>query len=212
MNDLFAPQAGFEILPMPDADVRYWRHFYDAVHGATLMQRLLDETPWRQEAVTVWGKTHLQPRLSAWVADPGIAYAYAGLQLQALPWTASLLAIRHDIEAACGRRFNSVLLNLYRDGRDSMGWHSDDEAELGTNPAIASLSLGETRIFAFRHKTLALEAPRKITLEHGSLLLMAGATQHHWRHAIARQAGARQARINLTFRQILQGAGKEALQ
>lgn len=202
MNDLFAHAAGFERLPMNDADVRVWPQFYAPAEAGLMMQTLLDETPWRQEAITVWGKTHLQPRLSAWVADPGIVYAYSGLTLAALAWTPTLQDIRQNIEAACGQRFNSVLLNLYRDGQDSMGWHSDDEAELGRDPVIASLSLGATRVFKFKHKTLAQQKPLAVELKDGTLLLMAGPTQHHWQHSIAKQSKADAARINLTFRQV----------
>lgn len=209
MDDLFGEPAGFNDFPMPDAEVRYWRKFYPAAQSAGLMQKLSDETPWRHDAITVWGKTHLQPRLTAWYADPGVAYAYSGLTLTALPWTDCLQEVRADIEAACGQRFNSVLLNLYRDGQDSMGWHSDDEAGLGRHPVIASLSLGATRIFKFRHKHAAQEPPRKIELDDGGLLLMAGPTQHHWLHSIARQAGTCAPRINLTFRQVLPVTNKE---
>ena len=209
MDDLFSQAAGFDSLPMVDADVRFWRQFYDAQRAEHLMQQLLHDTPWRQEAITVWGKSHLQPRLTAWYADPGITYAYSGLTLTTLAWTAPLQQIRDAIEAACGQRFNSVLLNLYRDGQDSMGWHSDDEAELGCNPVIASLSLGATRVFKFRHKRNARQKPLAVELNDGSLLLMAGQTQHHWQHGIGKQSQVNGARINLTFRQVLPTAKPE---
>ncbi len=203
MTDLFAHAAGFERLPMTDAEVSVWPQFYSSAQAALMKQQLLDETPWRQEAIKVWGKSHLQPRLTAWVADPGVVYAYSGLTLTNLPWTPTLQEIREHLEAACGQHFNSVLLNLYRDGQDSMGWHSDDEAELGRDPVIASLSLGATRVFKFKHKTAAQEKPLAVELKDGTLLLMAGPTQHHWQHSITKQSKAEGARINLTFRQVL---------
>ena len=209
MNDLFGHAAGFERLPMNDANVSVWPQFYPAAHASLMMQKLLDETPWRQDPIKVWGKTHLQPRLTAWVADPGVVYAYSGLTLTTLPWTPTLQEIRDNLEAACGQRFNSVLLNLYRDGQDSMGWHSDDEAELGRDPVIASLSLGATRVFKFKHKTMAQQKPLAVELKDGTLLLMAGPTQHHWLHSIGKQSKADGARINLTFRQVMTPAKLE---
>jgi alkylated DNA repair dioxygenase AlkB len=209
MDDLFSHSAGFDSLPMTDANVSFWHQFYPAARAAGLMQKLLQETPWRQEQITVWGKAYSQPRLSAWYADPGVAYAYSGLTLTALDWTDTLQDIRHEIETACSQRFNSVLLNLYRDGQDSMGWHSDDEAELGRNPVIASLSLGATRIFKFRHKNKAQQKPLAVELNDGSLLLMAGETQHHWLHGVGKQSRRDGARINLTFRQVLSATEPE---
>ena len=202
MDDLFGSAPAFEVMPMADADVRFWRHFYSAAQAAELMARLQQETPWRHDAITLFGKQILQPRLCAWYANPGMRYAYSGLTLLPQPWSPTLAQIRQDLEAACGQRFNSVLLNLYRDQRDSMGWHSDDEAELGRDPVIASLSLGATRRFKFRRRDAAQRRSTGIELTDGSLLLMAGSTQHYWQHAIDKEAALCGPRINLTFRTI----------
>lgn len=164
-----------------------------------VLRRLIAETDWRAETVTVYGKRHLQPRLTAWHGER--SYTYSGLTLTPHPWTPLLLAIKEAVEAASGHQFNSVLLNYYRDGRDSMGMHSDDEAELGPEPVIASVSFGEERQFILRHKTT--RETLKLPLTGGSLLVMLGRTQHCWQHGINKSARAMGPRVNLTFRQIL---------
>jgi len=164
-----------------------------------VFERLLRETDWREETVLVYGKRHLQPRLSAWHGDK--AYRYSGLSLAPQPFTPLLAAIRDAAESVTGRRYNSVLLNYYRDGRDSMGMHSDDEPELGPAPAIASVSFGATRDFILRHK--ASKATLKLPLTDGSLLFMAGAMQANWMHGINKTAKPLGPRINLTFRNIV---------
>jgi alkylated DNA repair dioxygenase AlkB len=153
--------------------------------------------------VVVWGKTYPQPRLTAWYGDEDARYEYSGLELAPLPWTARLLAIKASVERAAGTRFNSVLLNYYRNERDSMGMHSDDEPELGAEPVIASLSLGETRTLVFRHRLDRSRTPIRIDLGDGSLLLMRGATQRNWKHGIAKERRPCGARVNLTFRRIV---------
>lgn len=159
------------------------------------------EVPLRQETIRLFGRPILQPRLSAWHGDPGAHYTYSGLALTPNPWTPILEELRARVEMAAGAPFNSVLVNHYRDGDDSMGKHSDDEPELGTNPIIASLSIGEKRRFVLEPKKKGGE---RVVLElgGGSLLVMAGTTQHHYRHGVPKQAG-RGARINMTFRKIL---------
>ncbi len=199
---LFDQAGGLESILLPDGELKFAARFYSPADADRLFQSLLDETGWRHESIHVWGKLRLQPRLTAWIADPGVAYSYSGITMQPGSWTPALSQIRQAVSAATGRPYNSVLLNLYRDQQDSMGWHSDDEAELGRNPAIASLSLGATRTFKLKHKTLAEQKTLSIDLQHGSLLLMAGSTQHHWQHAIAKQTRLIGPRINLTFRQI----------
>ncbi len=166
--------------------------------NAEVLARLVAETDWRQETIVVYGKRHLQPRLSAWHGEKG--YRYSGLQLAPLPLTPLLDTIRHAVEGATGRRYNSVLLNYYRDGRDSMGMHSDDEPELGREPAIASLSFGATRTFILRHK--ATKETLKLPLSDGSLLFMAGSLQAHWLHGINKSSRPLGPRLNLTFRNI----------
>lgn len=185
-----------------DGELAFCRHFYAAPLAEELMEKLLRETLWRQEQIHVWGKAHAQPRLVAWYGDPGTPYGYSGITLQANDWSATLRQIKNDIESATGHRFNSVLLNLYRDQNDHVGWHSDDEPELGKNPVIASLSLGATRTFKLKHKASAAQKVLSFELSSGSLLLMAGCIQHHWKHCIAKQSRLSTARINLTFRKI----------
>jgi alkylated DNA repair dioxygenase AlkB len=192
-----------EPIPMVDADVRFVQGFYRQPLSMQYMNSLLDEIQWREEKIRLWGKEYLQPRLSAWYGNDGSRYAYSGIVLDPHPWTALLLRIKQDIEHASGHRFNSVLLNLYRNEADSVGWHSDSEAELGETPVIASLSLGETRTFKLRHKTRKDLKPVAIELTDGSLLLMGGATQNCWQHAVNKQRDRCGQRINLTFRNIV---------
>ena len=152
----------------------------------------------------MYGKPVLIPRLNAWFGDDEANYGYSGIRLKRNAWFAELLDLRNQIQQTFDYSFNSVLANLYRDGNDSVGWHSDDEKELGRQPVIASLSFGDTRRFSLRPKKLANHKPVHIDLQAGSLLLMAGDTQHYWLHQLAKtkQQGLR-GRINLTFRNIV---------
>ncbi len=168
----------------------------------SLLQELLEYTPWRSEEITLYGKRYRQPRLSAWYGDPDSRYAYSGLALEPLPWTDTLLAIRHRLEDLSGGHFNSVLLNYYRDQRDSMGMHADDETELGPDPLIASLSLGDTRTLVLKHRQRPDLDSLRLPLAHGSLLLMGGSTQRCWKHGINKEKTPCGPRINLTFRLI----------
>ena len=207
MTDLFAQaDAGLEQLPLPDADVRFRRDVYPAQYCSMLLRELVTATDWRHEQITLFGKQHWQPRLVAAHGDAGLVYTYSGLTLPMQPWTALLAQLRQDIEQIAGVCFNSVLLNWYRDEHDSMGWHSDDEASLGPAPVIASFSLGATRVFKLKHKTRPELKTTTIALTDGSLLLMAGATQRCWKHAIDKSRTACDARINLTFRRIVHGS------
>jgi alkylated DNA repair dioxygenase AlkB len=199
--DLFDSPHALQRLDVPDADLCFAHGFYPPDVSARLMAALMAEIPWRQERIPIAGALRWQPRLTSWHGEVGADYAYSGLRLDAHPWTPTLLRMRHDIEAATGHAFNSVLLNLYRDQHDSVGWHSDNEEELGAAPAIASLSLGETRLFRLRHRA-RLHPPLDIALTDGSLLLMAGETQRHWQHAVPKESRERGPRINLTFRRI----------
>ncbi len=189
------------VLDLPDAEVEYLPGFYQSDRAWELYQQLLLQTEWRQDRLIVYGKSHLAPRLSRWFGEPWMDYSYSNQTMKATPLTPLLLRIKADIEAKTGDHFNSVLVNYYRNGQDSNGWHSDDEPELGQNPIIASLSLGAPRDFHLRYKR---DKSRKHTmsLEHGSLLMMRGTTQSHWQHHIPKRAKA-QGRINLTFRTIL---------
>lgn len=151
------------------------------------------------------GRLVPQPRLTSWCSDPGVQYTYSGLRMDPSEWHPGLSDLRRRVEDELGQSFNSVLINAYRDGRDSMGWHSDDEAELGPAPCIASVSLGATRRFLLREKA-AKSKPRKSTgidLSHGDLLVMANDSQSRWQHSLARTRKPVGLRLNLTFREIL---------
>ena len=198
MSDRFTPSGEWEQLDLPDADVALLRGL---ALPADCMARLVAECDWRQDAIRLYGREMLQPRLHAWYGDAHAVYTYSGLRNVPLPWTPLLAELRGIVERAAGARFNSVLLNLYRDGRDSMGMHSDDEAELGPQPVIASLSLGATRTFILRHRREKALKPVRVPLGDGDLLVMRGETQANWAHGINKQAQAG-ARLNLTLRLI----------
>lgn len=167
-----------------------------------MLAALRAQVPWEVHRIRMFGRWVDSPRLSCWIGDAGTGYVYSGARFEPRPWPEALAALRPRIDQAAGVAMNSVLANLYRDGRDAMGWHSDDEPELGPWPVIASLSLGGSRRFVFRHRR-APERKFELALEHGSLLLMAGDTQVDWKHALPRTARPVPPRINLTFRRIL---------
>jgi alkylated DNA repair dioxygenase AlkB len=196
--DLFSAGAVLEPIPIEDGELAMLVQLALPLSNADVLARLVAETPWRADSIVVYGKRWLQPRLSAWYGEAG--YTYSGLTLQPLPLTPLLEQLRSAVEAATGQRYNSVLLNYYRDGADSMGMHADDEAELGPRPVIASLSFGATRTFVLRHK--AGKRTVKLDLTDGSLLLMAGSLQHNWLHGINKTARPTGPRLNLTFRYI----------
>jgi alkylated DNA repair dioxygenase AlkB len=194
--DLFSSSTTLTAIPVEDGELALLPQLQLPLSNADVLARLVAETHWRADTVVVYGKRYLQPRLTAWHGDA--AYTYSGLTLEPLPFTALLQTIREAVEAATGRRFNSVLLNYYRDERDSMGMHSDDEPELGPEPAIASVSFGGTRSFILKHKRS--KRTLKLDLTDGSLLLMAGSFQRNWLHGINKQARPAKPRVNLTFR------------
>ncbi|MEX0706620.1 MAG: alpha-ketoglutarate-dependent dioxygenase AlkB [Woeseia sp.] len=189
-----------ELLSVADADIRLWRNADLGTDDQLLLESLIAETPWRQEEITVWGKSHPQPRLIAWYGED--TYTYSGLALDPLPLTKPLQDIRRHVEAMCGASFNSVLLNYYRDHRDGMGFHADDEPELGPSPTIASVSLGEVRRFVLKHRHNKDIADIKLPLPSGSVLVMAGTTQANWKHGIPKESKSCGPRVNLTFRSI----------
>src|ERR1019366_2044665 len=156
----------------------YDESFYRKVEADALFEELRAETPWKQER----SRFGPLPRLTAWYADAGLTYSYSGVTHKALEWTAALRAARLRVEEAAAAPFNSLLLNYYRDGQDSIGYHADAEPELGTNPVIASVSLGGVRQFVLKH--IATGDKLKYDLGHGSLLVMGGTTQHHWIHSV----------------------------
>lgn len=196
--DLFPPSSALTPIPLEDGELAMLTQLPLPLGNATIMARLVAETDWREESITLWGKQFLQPRLTAWHGEA--SYTYSGLTMQALPFSPLLQEIRHAVETACGRSFNSVLLNYYRHERDSMGMHSDDEPELGLDPAIASLSFGATRALSLRHKRS--RRTFKLDLTDGSLLLMAGTTQANWSHGVNKATRSLGPRLNLTFRKI----------
>jgi len=175
----------------------YDEAFFSPAAADGLFTRLRDTVPWKQEG----RPPRMFPRLTAWYANPGVSYSYSGVTHQAIPWTPELLDIKQRAEAAAGTSWNSLLLNYYRDGQDSIGFHADDEPELGTNPVIGSISLGAVRRFVLKHPASGKKI--EFDLPHGSLLVMGGTSQHHWRHGVPKTRKPVGPRINLTFRRIL---------
>lgn len=195
-------------LALSGADMLFDPQFLPPAEAATLLAALSGAVAWEQRSIRLFGQNHPQPRLSAWYGDAGAAYTYSGLRWEPRPWLPALAALRQRLEAATGARFNSVLLNHYRDGHDSMGYHADDEPELGPAPVIASLSLGATRRFRLRPRPGGEgvgAAPLGLDLTSGSLLLMRGATQQNWQHAVPKTARPVGPRLNLTFRWVSVG-------
>lgn len=178
--------------------VTYEPAFLSASDAAALMRELLGEVRWRQEHLRIAGREIPFPRLTAWYGDPRAVYTYSGIENRPLAWTPALARLRDRLRATLGTGLNSVLLNLYRTGSDSMGWHADDEPELGSRPVIASVSLGASRRFELRCRETG--ETRRVLLEHGSLLVMSGAAQHRWVHQVPKEPTVRAPRVNLTFR------------
>lgn len=198
--DLFPPDPLTNWLPC-DGIVNYHGPILSPEAGDHYFTRLRDSLAWRHDEVTLFGKRTITARKVAWYGDCDFAYTYSGTTRTALPWTGELAEIKAGIESIIGARFNSCLVNLYHHGGESMGWHSDDEDTLVGNATIASLSLGAVRKFVLRHKR-DREMKVSLLLEHGSLLTMGGETQRHWSHTLPKSMRVREARINLTFRQM----------
>ena len=195
--------GGFVRVEIPDAEVGYWGGFFAPDEAHALFDALRAEIRWERHRVRIRGREVDCPRLSGWEGDA--AYAYSGVTLRPAPWTTEVVAVRRRIEAAAEERFNSVLANLYRDGGDRLGWHADDEPELGPAPVIASASFGAARRFLLRPKRGGASVP--VLLEPGSLLVMRGATQRHWLHSLPPTRRPVGPRLNLTFRRILTEPG-----
>ncbi|TRX39291.1 alpha-ketoglutarate-dependent dioxygenase AlkB family protein [Flavobacterium restrictum] len=189
------------LLDAKEATILYYPHFFDALEADEIMVNLQKDIPWQQDEITVYGKKHAQPRLTALYGNEGKTYSYSNIKMQPHPWSSLLQKIKLRVEAAAQTNFTTVLLNYYRDGKDSNGWHADNEKELGVNPVIASLSFGAARTFQLKHNT-ELGLKKSLVLEHGSLLIMKGTTQHFWKHQIPKTAKPIEPRINLTFRVI----------
>ncbi|MDA8948850.1 alpha-ketoglutarate-dependent dioxygenase AlkB [Flavobacteriaceae bacterium] len=189
-------------LDLPDARLRYFENFFETSEAAHYYTQLYNKIPWQQDPITVFGKTYDQPRLTALHANNANTYTYSGVRMHPHKMTAELTQISNRIARVTPVKFTSVLLNLYRDGKDSNGWHADNEKELGQSPVIASVSFGAPRFFHLKHRSIQ-DARLKILLQSGSLLLMEGDTQEKWLHQIPKTAKPIAPRINLTFRKII---------
>ena len=190
-----------DLKKLPDAEISYVPDFLPPALANSYFEDLFHHTPWRQDPITIFGKPHPQPRLTSLHAHTLDSYSYSGIVMTPQPMTETLKVIENRIYQFSDASFTTVLLNLYRDGNDSNGWPADDEPELGKNPVIASVSLGAPRFFHLRHNPDPKQR-YKLLLEHGSLLLMGGATQHFWKHQVAKTAKKVDPRINLTFRKV----------
>ena len=197
MKSLF-PQEKI-ILDLKDASIIYYPNFFSLQKSNELFEKLITEVPWQQDNITVFGKTHPQPRLTSLYGNEGKSYGYSNIVMQPHAWSPLIMHIKTEIEEICQENFTTVLLNLYRDGKDSNSWHADNEKELGRNPVIASVSFGAERIFQLKHNTID-HLKQSINLQHGSLLIMKDETQHFWKHQIPKTAKKTEQRINLTFR------------
>jgi alkylated DNA repair dioxygenase AlkB len=220
-------QAVEQALERPGLRLRHWPAWLPPARAAELLTALQAEVPWKQEAITLYGRRHLLPRLTCWMADPGCGYRYSGLANAIEPWSPAAASLREALQQLTGWRFNSLLLNRYRDGRDAMGWHADDEAELDPAAPIASFSLGAPRDFRLRPRPSPRRppglpspagysvgvasdgsgcAPFNLALHNGDLLLMEAPTQLWWQHALPKRLRLQQERLNLTFRVVRPGA------
>jgi len=195
-------QAEFKPIELEDADVFWNEHFLNVCEADAMLAHLIEQTHWIQPIIRLWGREVPSPRLAAWHGDRDAVYTYSGLKNEPRAWTPSLRNLRDRLKLATGVAFNSVLLNLYRDGSDSMGWHQDNEVELGPQPVIASVSVGDARRFVMKH----VRKPNRrweVRLTHRSALIMAGDSQSEWKHAVPKTSRDVGQRVNLTFRRII---------
>ena len=192
----------FRALDLPEAEVLICPDFFSAADADRLLRELLETTSWRQEVFKMYGKEMPFPRLTAWCGDVGTSYTYSGLKNIPAAWTTPILEVKRAVELPCQVLFNSVLLNRYRTGQDSVSWHADDEPEFGKNPVIASVTFGGSRVFQLKHKRQK-ELKARIDLTHGSLLIMRGGTQENWLHQIPKTKESVRERVNLTFRVVV---------
>jgi alkylated DNA repair dioxygenase AlkB len=187
------------------SEIHYVAGAFTRQEAGRLFQSLLNHIPWQTASLSIADNRHTLPRLQCWMADEGRTYSYSGLKLTPQPWYPDVLSIKARLKQLCHHSFNSVLLNLYRDGSDSVSWHADDEIELGTNPIVASVSLGAERILEFKPK-LNLKAPKKRNvLGNGSILIMCKRLQNNWLHQLPKLSGNIAPRISLIFREHLFG-------
>lgn len=192
----FLPRE-FEELINDDGTLTYFEHYSDET-----IESVTQDLVWRNDFITMYGKTHPLPRKTAWHGEAGLTHSYSGIDMVAINWTPVLLKLKNQLEADLNAKFNSVLINYYRDGSDHMSWHADDEKELGLNPTIASLSFGETRSFQLKHKFDKSKETFSLPITDGSLVVMGGELQHFWVHKIAKTAKIIGPRVNLTFRYV----------
>ncbi|WP_396217346.1 alpha-ketoglutarate-dependent dioxygenase AlkB family protein [Flavobacterium sp.] len=200
MLNLFDKEPIF--LNLPDAEFIYYPNFFSKEKADLFLEILSKEIAWKQDDITIFGKKIAQPRLTALYGNEGKSYGYSNIVMQPHPFNSALTFIKEEIETITNEHFTTALLNLYRNERDSNGWHSDNEKELGRDPVIASVSFGEARMFQIKHNTKK-EFKQSLLLEHGSLLVMKNGAQIHYKHQIPKATQPKNPRINLTFRKIL---------
>jgi alkylated DNA repair dioxygenase AlkB len=192
-----------------DSEIQYVANAFTAREADRLFQSLLDAIPWRTATLTIAGQKRPLPRLQCWMADQGRSYSYSGLKLSPHPWNPDVLRIKARLEQLCEHSFNSVLLNYYRGGSDSVSWHADDETELGPNPIVASVSLGAERTLEFKPKFNLTTPKKQIVLGSGSILIMGKTIQNNWLHQIPKISGTIDPRISLTFRNHQSGEAQQ---
>lgn len=202
-SDLFEQNSNpyNPLIKLKDAELIYHPTFFNKSESDIIFTKLLETIQWKQDKIIMYGRELPLPRLSAWYGDTNKAYTYSGIRLNPLPWTSELLQIKARIEKEAKVKFSSVLINRYRDGQDYVGWHTDAEKELGTNPIIGSVNFGATRKFQLRRLDDHKEK-FELELNHGTFLVMGGPTQHYWQHQVPKTAKKIGERINLTFRVI----------
>jgi alkylated DNA repair dioxygenase AlkB len=200
MLNLFDKEPIF--LNLPDAEFIYYPNFFSKEKADLFLETLSKEIAWQQDDITIFGKKIAQPRLTALYGNEGKSYGYSNIVMQPHPFNSVLTFIKEEIEATTNEYFTTALLNLYRNERDSNGWHADNEKELGRDPVIASVSFGEARMFQIKHNSKK-GIKQSLLLEHGSLLVMKNGAQIHYKHQIPKATQPKNPRINLTFRKIL---------
>jgi|TARA_B110000211_G_scaffold48848_1_gene53085 alkylated DNA repair dioxygenase AlkB len=199
--DLFnSEKKSVELVEIQDGEYIYIPDFYSGNKANVYLKALMEKIEWKQESMNMYGKQILFPRLTSWYGESDKPYSFSGITLNPHPWSEELIKIKKDIEPLSHVKFNSVLLNRYRNGNDSISWHTDAEKELGVNPVIASVNFGAERTFQLKH--IETKERIDIILKHGSLLIMKGKLQHFWQHQVPKTKKIKTERINLTFRVI----------
>ncbi|MGJ8550853.1 alpha-ketoglutarate-dependent dioxygenase AlkB family protein [Winogradskyella wichelsiae] len=198
--DLFPEEK--QHFKLPNAELIYIPNYFSKKESNTFLKNIRQETEWQHDDITIFGKTYKQPRLTALFSETNLPYSYSNITMHPNQFTETLLTIKNKIEYISDNNFNTALINLYRDGNDSNGWHSDNEKELGLHPIIASVSFGQPRTFHFKHNNLK-DQRYKLILKHGSVLIMKGEMQEHWKHQIAKTKKKIDERINVTFRTLI---------